>query len=194
MIPILDNGHGGVINGQYQTPGKRSPFWHRGVLYEGAFNRWIVNGIMKKLDLENKPYFHVSPELEDITLGERVRRTNTFNSQVGGQGYLVSIHANAGGGTGWEIFTSPGETKSDDIADEFILDLHNNIPLRFRTDETDGDQDKEANFYLLRNTNCPAVLLELGFMDHSNDYELLWSEDYHNKVIDRLVTTIKRLY
>ena len=33
---ILDAGHGGMINGKYQTKGKRSPVWEDGsVLYEG---------------------------------------------------------------------------------------------------------------------------------------------------------------
>ena len=40
MIVLLDNGHGGIINGEYQTPGKRSPVWADGSqLFEGEFNR-----------------------------------------------------------------------------------------------------------------------------------------------------------
>ena len=36
---ILDNGHGGMIDGVYQTPGKRSPVWPDGTqLFEGEFN------------------------------------------------------------------------------------------------------------------------------------------------------------
>jgi hypothetical protein len=41
---IFDNGHGGIIDGVYQTAGKRSPLWPDGeILYEGEFNRSIVN-------------------------------------------------------------------------------------------------------------------------------------------------------
>ncbi|MBK8888090.1 MAG: hypothetical protein IPN46_16750 [Saprospiraceae bacterium] len=50
---ILDNGHGGVINGKYQTTGKRSPNWDKGVLFEGMFNRWVVNRIIEKQIEEN---------------------------------------------------------------------------------------------------------------------------------------------
>ena len=40
---ILDAGHGGLINGVYQTKGKRSPIWPDGrQLFEGVFNRQIV--------------------------------------------------------------------------------------------------------------------------------------------------------
>ncbi len=45
---IFDNGHGGIIDGVYQTAGKRSPLWPDGeILYEGEFNRGIVNRLMK---------------------------------------------------------------------------------------------------------------------------------------------------
>ena len=45
---ILDNGHGGIIDGEYQTPGKRSPKWEDGTqLFEGEFNRAVVKRIIK---------------------------------------------------------------------------------------------------------------------------------------------------
>lgn len=193
MIPILDNGHGGMINGVYQTSGKRSPRWSKGVLFEGMFNRWIVNGVIKELDYLNKPYYHVSPELLDVSLVKRVERANSIFSK-NKKGYFLSIHANAGGGTGWEVYTSKGETKSDRIADKFISNFEGVLPIAGRYDETDGDKDKEENFYVLKNTACPAVLLELGFMDHKNDYDLLWNRAYQKMVIDRVVKTIKELY
>ncbi|MCG9704983.1 hypothetical protein [Photobacterium damselae] len=41
---ILDAGHGGIINGQYQTAGKRSPIWSDGSqLFEGEFKRVSVS-------------------------------------------------------------------------------------------------------------------------------------------------------
>jgi N-acetylmuramoyl-L-alanine amidase len=45
---LFDNGHGGVIDGKYQTAGKRSPVWEDGSqLLEGVFNRAIVKRLMK---------------------------------------------------------------------------------------------------------------------------------------------------
>jgi len=38
----LDNGHGGIVDGQYCTPGKRSPKFEDGSqLFEGVYNREI---------------------------------------------------------------------------------------------------------------------------------------------------------
>lgn len=46
---LLDPGHGGVIDGEYQTPGKRSPLLEDNKqLYEGEFNRAIVQRILKR--------------------------------------------------------------------------------------------------------------------------------------------------
>jgi N-acetylmuramoyl-L-alanine amidase len=195
MVPILDNGHGGVINGKYVTPGKRSPEWDCGVLYEGEFNRWIVDGIIKKLDKLGKPYFNACPELEDISLSKRVERANKYYKESGKKAYLVSIHANAGGGTGWEIFTSPGYTKSDDVAIEFGKGFLKDLPNhKGRLDFSDNDLDKEAKFYVLTKTHGPAVLIEVAFMDHKEDYKKLWDSDFRAQVIDSITDTILKLY
>jgi N-acetylmuramoyl-L-alanine amidase len=195
MIPIFDNGHGGVIGGVYQTAGKRSPQWECGVLYEGEFNRVIVDGVIKKLKAMCKPYYHACPELEDISLKERVKRTNKFYNESGKKGYLISIHANAGGGTGWEIFTSPGQTSSDAIAEEFAKGFQKNLPEhRARVDMSDGDLDKEERFYVLTQTAGPAILVEVAFMDNKDDYKKLWDETFRQRVIDSLVESILKLY
>lgn len=197
MIPILDNGHGGMIDGVYQTAGKRSPDWEFGVLYEGAFNRWIINSLMERLDYLKIPYYHVSPELTDISLGVRVERANRI-VEDNFYTYLFSLHANAGGGTGWEIFTSPGETRSDFLADVFISTIEeSSSELSFtkaRYDTSDGDKDKEANFYLLRKTHCPAVLFECGFMDNKEDYKRLWDKSFRDSIVDDLVTAIENIF
>ena len=88
---ILDNGHG--IN----TPGKRSPF--EPVLYEYEFNRDIVKRISNKLNLLNISNVILTPEEEDVSLTTRVKRANKIYSSYP-DAILISIHANAGCGTG----------------------------------------------------------------------------------------------
>ncbi|MDQ9823580.1 hypothetical protein RFZ44_09590, partial [Acinetobacter sp. 163] len=68
-------------------------------------------------------------------------------------------------GTGWEAYTTPGDTDADLLAsclyEEATKVFGARTPLlKVRTDLTDGDPDKEANFYLLKKTSCPAVLTE----------------------------------
>lgn len=194
MKPILNPGHGGMIGGQYQTPGKRSPNWECGVLYEGMFNRWFVNRLMEKMDRAGLPYYNACPEPNDIPLMTRVNRANDIHRQDP-QTYYLSIHANAGGGVGIEGFTSPGITSSDRIADAFLEGYERRFDRvqKMRFDYSDGDRDKERRFFELVNTMCPAVLIECGFMDSRVDYANLWSTDYLDAMVDSTFETIKQL-
>ena len=193
-IPILDGGHGGMIDGVYQTPGKRSPKWSRGVLYEGMFNRWVVNRVIEKLDRNNIPYYHVSPELRDTSLPTRCSRANNIYRNKRNT-YLFSIHANAGGGKGVEGFTTKGKTKSDAIGEIFLRNIEKRLDeQKMRFDYSDGDRDKEANFYVLRKFIGPAFLLESGFMDNSKDYHNLWDEQYLETLVNAIVEVMVHLY
>ena len=48
---------------------------------------------------------------------------------------------------------------------------------RIRTDFSDGDADWEEQFYILKNTHCPAVLTENLFMDNEKDCKFLLSPE-----------------
>lgn len=169
MIVLLDNGHGGLINGKYVTPGKRKNWEEDGVIYEGEFNRAIVNGLIEKLTFLKIPYVNITPEYRDVTLYTRVKRANQHPAD---QSFFLSVHSNAGGGHGCEFFTSPGVTKSDSIATIFGEEYKKIFPgRRLRTDYSDGDLDKERRFYVLTKTKMPAVLTENFFMDNIEEFQ-----------------------
>ena len=166
---LLDNGHGGLIDSIYQTSGKSSPVWEDGsILYEGEFNRAIVNRLVELLTSNNINYVNITPEYEDISLNQRVQRANNYYSQS--ECIFVSIHSNAGGGKGYEIYTSKGQTLADKVADIFFDQFKIEFPdVTLREDKSDWDVDKEADFYVLKYTRMPAILTENFFMD--NKYE-----------------------
>ncbi len=164
---LFDPGHGGVIDGQPQTAGKRSPVWPDGSqLFEGEFNRAIVSNLIDLCKNNNIDYYNIVDEKEDISREERINRANKqFENDK--RCIYLSIHANAGGGKGWEIYTSRGETKSDKIASVFFQKFKEEFPqIRMRSDTSDGDPDKEAQFDVLVKTRMPAVLTENFFMDN----------------------------
>ena len=167
MLILLDPAHG------HNTPGKRSP---DGTLLEYAYTRDLANQILATLQTKGHNAQLLVPETEDIPLKERVRRANTICTAQGPANVLlISIHINAAGdgtrwhtATGWSCYTCKGQTESDRLADclykaaEQIL--RNQV---IRTDYArDGDPDWEENFYILRHTHCPAVLIENFFMDN----------------------------
>lgn len=181
---LIDNGHGGVKNGEYQTKGKRSPQWFDdSILYEGEFNRGITARLTEFLSAAGIRYTLICPEQDDISLSERVRRANDIYKEDR-TAVLVSVHANAGGGRGSEIFTSPGETRSDAIATVFFNEMAKIFPSeKMRKDYSDGDPDKEAEFYILTRTNCPAILTENFFMDNEKECrDLLMTKEGRDRV------------
>ena len=191
MIVLLDNGHGGLINGEYTTPGKRKDWGADGIIYEGEFNRAIVGGIIEQLTLLNIPYVNIAPEYRDVRLETRVSRANKYPAS---KCFYLSVHSNAGGGHGSEIFTSPGNTKSDKIATIFGEEFMSEFPNRkLRTDFSDGDLDKERRFYVLTRTKMPAILTESFFMDNLEEFkELLNTREGRQQIVDYHVKAIVR--
>ncbi|WP_111682909.1 N-acetylmuramoyl-L-alanine amidase [Winogradskyella tangerina] len=191
MIVLIDNGHGGLINGEYTTPGKRKDWGADGIIYEGEFNRAIVGGIIEQLTLLNIPYVNIAPEYRDVRLETRVNRANKYPAS---KSFYLSIHSNAGGGHGSEIFTSPGSTKSDKIATIFGESFMSEFPNRkLRTDWSDGDLDKERRFYVLTKTKMPAILTESFFMDNLEEFkDILNTREGRQRIVDYHVKAIVR--
>ena len=190
-IVILDNGHG------KETAGKRSPIWSDGSqLFEWEFNRDIVRRIAEKLQDDGVPYRILVPEENDISLSERVKRANEIAKENNGKVYVLSVHANAGGGTGWEVYTSPGETKADAIATVFAEEAQRVfVPdgWRMRFDYADSDPDKEAAFYILKHTSCPAIVTENFFMDTEKDCRFMLSDAGRERIAKIHYEAIKRI-
>lgn len=194
LIPVFDNGHGSLIRNVYQTSGKQSPDWDKGILCEGFFTRIIVNKLIAKLGMARIPFYNLVPELTDVPLYERVERADNI-TKADRNTYLVSIHFNAGGGTGIEGFTSKGQTESDPICERYLQALKSKLPyIKMRIDSKDGDLDKEKNFAVLWKTKGRSILLELGFMDNESDYALIWDEEYQDMLVDCLFEVAKELY
>ena len=80
--------------------------------------------------------------------------------------YAISIHCNAGGGIGTEVYVYKKGGKAERIAKKVVDKISRNIGLTNRG-------VKEGNFGFVRNTNCPAVLVETAFIDNAKDAALL---------------------
>ena len=184
---IFDNGHGGIIDGIYQTPGKRSPIWSNGSqLFEGEFNRSIVDRLGKLCQDANIDYVNLVDTNLDISLSKRTAKANEIYRNTNKPCIYVSIHANGfteESANGWEVYTSKGETKSDEIATILFEKAQAEFPThKMRIDTKDGDPDKEANFYVLKHTAMPAILSENFFMTNEKECKLLMSEDGRDRI------------
>ena len=173
MKVLIDNGHGS------NTPGKRSP---DGQLREYAYTREIAERLVMELRKNGIDAERIVKEEIDVPLAERCRRANEYKAS---EAVLVSIHCNAAGNgsdwmsaRGWEAWTSVGKTKADKLATCLYENAEHCLPgMKIRKDMTDGDQDKENGFYILKHTKCPAVLTENLFQDNKEDVKFLLSEE-----------------
>jgi len=189
---LFDNGHGGIIDGVYQTSGKRSPEWDDGtILYEGEFNRAIVNRLVDLCDEAGIDCINLVDTQEDVSLSKRTEKANDIYRQQkdkdGKPCIYVSVHANGfskESANGWSVYTSEGETKSDKVATILAAKADAEFPDEYmRKDTRDGDADKESNFWVLRKTVMPAILSENFFMtNYDNCHNYLLSEEGRDRI------------
>lgn len=197
---LMDPGHGGLIKGVYQTAGKRSPKFDDGsVLYEGVNNRDNVNRFIAALKTEGIDCVDIVKSNKDIPLQDRVAAANELAKTR--KCLYISVHSDAAGdGVSWHpasgvsVYTSVGQTDSDTFAEILLNELAVNFgnKVKWRTDKTDGDGDKEENFYVLKNTSCPAVLIECGFHTNKAEATAMLSEAWKIEYTKAVVSAVKK--
>lgn len=99
---------------------------------------------------------------------ELSERTNMENR--GNYDYFISFHRNAfspNKAKGVEIFSLSTTGKGRELATK----IQNNLNKIFFDRGV-----KTSNFYVLRKTKCPAVLIEVGFVDNDEDNEIFDSK------------------
>ena len=195
-VVILGTAHGVNVKGN-RSPDKRlEEYAYSRKVVKELKRQLEADGYTVLVDYESD----VVPPIRKVELEHRCRVVNSICNKYGKQNCIyVSIHVNAAGGDGewhtaggWSAYTSVGETKADELAEcmyecarqsllsyaKAMEECQNNgvgydkKQRPFRTDKaTDGDSDLEKNFYVLKNTLCPAVLTENLFMDNKADVD-----------------------
>lgn len=178
MTILIDNGHG------YTTSGKQSP---DGSLKEWKYTREIAAEVVQQLNDKGYEAILLTPEDDDISLSQRCKRANKYDSKTT---LLVSIHNNAAGSngewhtaSGWSVFVSNNaSTKSKTLATSLAnVALENNLKVRKQySDKLYWIQ----NLAICRDTNCPAILTENMFMDNKEECEWLLSDEGRQTIIN----------
>lgn len=159
----LDPGHGGT------DPGAQA---------NGLKEKDVTLKIALKVrDILNRDYEGHSIRMSRTTDTTKslAQRTNDANSW--GADFFVSIHINAGGGTGYEDYIYNGSVSSNTVT--YRDKLHAEVMKQ--VDFTDRGK-KRANFHVLRESNMPAALTENGFIDTVADANKLKSDAYLNRI------------
>ena len=103
---------------------------------------------------------------EDDPLGEEVRECNAFAPDL-----AVDIHTNAGGGVGFEAIHSIhggiGQMLARNIERKVLMMGQKSRGLKTRKNAVGKDY-----FGFIRETNCPAVILECAFIDSDDSMKI----------------------
>ena len=164
MRVTINYGHGQLNSGNFD-PGAIGPTGYK----ESTQNKEVGTKIVAKLKANGWETLAIHDgDLNDVT-----NQSNSFHPD-----YFISLHADS--------FTSPsahgittfalspggkGEAIAKEIQKELVL----------ATGLTDRGV-KFANFHVLRETNCPAVLVEIGFISNPAEEALMKSDAFDDKV------------
>jgi N-acetylmuramoyl-L-alanine amidase len=165
---VLDPGHGA------ETIGKRSP---DGSLMEYVFNRDMAARVKAHLERHGVETLLTVYDDSDMSLEDRCRVANESGADA-----FVSLHANAYGNgktwpqqNGWEIFVY----KEGSFSEQLAKAIHS------ETMPASGLADrgvKPYSYYVIRNVNMPAVLIEHGFYTNQTEIELLKSPEFRERL------------
>lgn len=135
-----------------------------GKLNESVETRKLAYELMKQLadtDIE------VIPAVFDRSNNNLKQAVNLSNDNVAD--LFVSIHLNSGGGHGCEAYTWKGNQTA-----RALKAVKNLAELGF----TNRGVKDGSSLYVIKNTKCEALLLEICFVDSEADYTLYKKHGY----------------
>lgn len=163
FVVVVDAGHGGI------DPGN---------LGEKEINLQIAKQLKALSDEREIKIILIREKDEQIPLNKRVDFVNAQKADM-----LLSIHCNAAQNLkkrGTETFYSK-ENKFSEISFNYSKALSEKL-----IETTEKGEIKTANFKLLKQSEIPSVLIELGFLTNTTDRILLNSPEYQKKIAEEL--------
>lgn len=184
-IIVIDPGHGGTDTGAV-----------RGDIIEKEITLSISQKLGKKLSqsgaaviltrdtdkdmIKNGEKFN---KRKDLTL--RVEQANEHNADL-----YISIHTNAVPSSRWQgaqTFYSAKSEKSKVLAESIQRELTRIL----------GNTTRSAlagDYFVINNTEMPAVIVEVGFISNQHEGELLKSDKYQEQVAEAILSGISEFH
>ena len=173
---VIDAGHGGEDGGAVGTDG--TP--------ESGINLQIARRLELLLCFlgqdtvmtrtgEGAVYSPEASTLREKKVSDLQNRVKTVNDTV--DGFLISIHQNSlpshPSVHGAQVFYNalPGADKAAEQVQQYLN-------LAVNTDKERLTRVIDSSVYLMKNAQCPAILVECGFMSNSGECQRLQEPDY----------------
>ena len=146
---------------------------------EYEFNQAVVKYLIPLLDLNNICYILT----QDFNSNANELQTRTEIANNSGADIFVSIHADWNSVNtvrGYWIFHWYNSGQGKKLAEIWFENANKILPIPARR-IVESKPGKWANFYVIRNTTMPAILIEHGFMSNIEDLSYLLCENYRKK-------------
>jgi N-acetylmuramoyl-L-alanine amidase len=104
---------------------------------------------------------------ENDDLNEEIRECNAFAPDL-----AIDIHNNAGGGDGVEAFYHHGGGKGKTLAENVLSEIVS-IGQNSRGAKTRKNSRGTDYYGFIRETKCPAVIVECAFIDNAKDIKII---------------------
>lgn len=173
---ILDAGHGGKDGGASSA--------------SGIVEKEITLSVAKKVEdyLKLQGFNVIMTRTDDYDLAEasaKKRKQQDLTKRVqimngNGNTLAVSIHANAIPNSKWtgaQTFYDPKNIENKQLATAIMTSMKSNL---------EGTTTREAksisSLFILKNSNIPTTLVEIGFLSNPDEAALLNTENYQNQI------------
>lgn len=178
-VLILDPGHGGEDGGAVAADGTLESGVNLDIALrlEALSRFWGIDTRMTRRT-EDIEYPASARTLADKKKADQNARLRQINDTPGA--ILISIHQNnypAAAPNGIQVFygeISPG--------DELAKCMQENLTQSLCPDNRRVAEPIDDGIYLMRNAQCPAVLVECGFLSNPAELELLKTETYRTEL------------
>lgn len=178
-VICIDAGHGGDDVGAILA--KR---------YEKDDTLKVAKLVKKNLKKQGVKVVMTRTKDNAVSLEERCKIANQKKADL-----FVSIHRNsAKTGNGIEIWCNSEKREKDTkLADSIRNNLQKTKIQEDRGIKYGTIEGANSNYYVLKNTNMPSCLIELGFITNEKDNKLLDDniEDYAKAIADGIIETIE---
>lgn len=166
----IDAGHGGTELGAIGCLNDN----------EKDVNLEISKILKEKLETNGANVIMTREDDSFVGLNDRVEIANKNNAQI-----FISIHNNALPDSAAHLKSTGSETyyfysQSKELAKDVVESLAKETGFK-------NNGAKAQSFAVVRNTNCPAILVEVGYIINPEDNAKLIDKNYQNKIAEAIL-------
>jgi N-acetylmuramoyl-L-alanine amidase len=188
QVIVIDAGHGGMDGGCVSVDGTAEKYINLAIASDcrDLFRALGFEPVCTR-ETDEAIYDEGTEGLSAQKLSDMENRLEIFSRYA--DGISLSIHQNQftdSQYSGAQMFYQEGNAGGELLAQT----LRGQFAALLQPDNTRETKPVTDELYLLKNTQCPAVMVECGFLSNPDEAALLESEDYQKKVAFTVATGV----